>query len=152
MIPRRPLIVGEAFSPRLSAGAVLAALSRGVLAAGAPEPDMLELGDLDGPGSERTARFAAAGLDERLHRARALVLAVSSLTPQSLLGSVAFELATRARQGGVPSFAVTGENCLGPFDQRILDLQLVFQARSAAKLEASAQHLWLRADSPGTSR
>ena len=51
----------------------------------------------------------------------------------------AFELATRARQGGVPSYAVTAENGLDSFQERILDLQLVLQAAAPRSLLAAGR-------------
>ena len=59
----------------------------------------------------------------------------------TLAGSVAFEIATRARQGGVPAYAVTAENALERFDARILDLQLILQARSRDALVAAGREL-----------
>ena len=56
-------------------------------------------------------------------------------------GSAAFEIATRARQAGVPAYAVTGENALGAFDARMLDLQLVLEARGPRGLAAAGRRL-----------
>ena len=53
----------------------------------------------------------------------------------------AFELATRARQGGVPCYAVTAENGLDSFQARILDLQLVLQAGAPRSLRAAGSAL-----------
>jgi glycerate 2-kinase len=52
-----------------------------------------------------------------------------------------FEIATRARQAGVPAYAVAGENALDPFDERILDLQAILEASSPRALEAAGRHL-----------
>ena len=49
----------------------------------------------------------------------------------TLAGSPAFEIATRARQAGVPAYAVTGVNELDAFDARMLDLQVILQASDA---------------------
>ena len=76
-----------------------------------------------------------------MRRARAVVLAQPRLAEDELRGSAAFEIATRARQGGVPAYAVTGENALAPFDARILDLQVILEARSKQKLAAAGEKL-----------
>ncbi|HEY7960526.1 MAG TPA: hypothetical protein VID29_01280 [Solirubrobacteraceae bacterium] len=67
--------------------------------------------------------------DLRMHRSRAIVLAARTLDGKTLLkrGAV-FEIATRARQGGVPAYAIVGHNALDLFEARILDLQAVLQA------------------------
>ncbi len=61
------------------------------------------------------------------------MIAEPRLHEQTLAGSVAFEIATRARQGGVPAYAVTGENLLDSFDARILDLQTIIEARDSSR-------------------
>ena len=98
-IPRHALLACEPFSPRLGAGGVAAALSAGLTAAGAPEPDSLELpGDAD---YRATAALLERGhFHRRMHAARAVVIAVPSLAEQTLAGSAAFEIATLARQSG----------------------------------------------------
>ena len=50
-----------------------------------------------------------------------------------------FEIATRARQAGVPAYAVAGRNRLDSFDARILDLQLVIEASSERALVAAGR-------------
>jgi hypothetical protein len=79
--------------------------------------------------------------DLRMKRARAVVLAAAHLRESTLRGSLAFEIATRARQGGVPAYAVTGENALTPFDARILDLQAIFEASNPRALAAAGRKL-----------
>ncbi|MGH2875814.1 MAG: glycerate kinase, partial [Solirubrobacteraceae bacterium] len=76
------------------------------------------------------ALLAGLDFDARMRGARAVVLAEAHLRESTLRGSVAFEIATRARQGGVPAYAVTGENALTAFDARILDLQMIVEASS----------------------
>jgi len=41
----------------------------------------------------------------------------------------------------VPAYAVTGENALAPFDARILDLQVIFEASSPRALAAAGRML-----------
>jgi glycerate kinase len=76
-----------------------------------------------------------------MRRARALVLAQRRLAESTLQASAAFELATRARQTGVPCYALTARNGLDAFDARMLDLQLVIEARDLAALQAAGRRL-----------
>jgi len=69
-----------------------------------------------------------------MRAARAVVIAEPRLDERTLAGTVAFEIATRARQSGVPAYAVTRQDDLDSFDARILDLQTVLQARSHRSL------------------
>ena len=52
-----------------------------------------------------------------------------------------FEVATRARQSGVPCYAIVGEDALDAFDKRILDLDVVLEAASAGELERAGAAL-----------
>jgi glycerate kinase len=141
LIPTKPLIVTGAFGPGLPATRVAGALARGLQAAGVPVPDMCALGPaLDAHGSLR-ARLEELDIDLRIRRARAVILGEWLLEERLLAGTATFEIATRARQGGVPAYAVTGENRLSSFDARMLDLQLVLQARSARALTAAGRKL-----------
>ncbi|MGC9220992.1 MAG: glycerate kinase [Solirubrobacteraceae bacterium] len=79
----------------------------------------------------------AVGFDTRMRAAAAVVTGEGSLDRQSLAGKVVSEVATRARQAGVPCHAVVGRNRLGCFDLRILDLQLVEEATTLAEIEAA---------------
>jgi glycerate 2-kinase len=123
------LVAAEAFSARLGAGAVAAALADGLRQGGRLQTDIYEL---DGLGEDFDARMKAA---------RAVVIATPRLDEQTLLGSLPFEIATRARQAGVPAYAVTRENDLDLFDSRILDLQVIAQARSAQTLARAGERL-----------
>lgn len=139
-IPRRALLACEPFGARLDAASVATALAAGLTAAGAPEPDVVELA----PGADD--RIAARELERqrfqgRMRESRAIVLAVPVLREQTLAGSSAFEVATLARQAGVPCYAVSAEVDLNAFDLRILDLQLVLAARGAAALRRAGQRL-----------
>ncbi|HEX4563697.1 MAG TPA: hypothetical protein VH115_04510 [Solirubrobacteraceae bacterium] len=135
LIPRRALLVSGAHSARIGAEAAAAALACGLRAGGAPEPDVALL---DGDGAEQ---LAALGFDERLRAARGVIIAVAALDPHTIARGVAFEVATRARQTGVPAYAVARESRLSSFDARLLDLQLVLQARSARALSAAGRRL-----------
>jgi hypothetical protein len=108
---------------------------------------------LDGLAAEPVARGLRAGGwevdvaapddvdDLRLRAARALVVGEPVLDDRTLLRSVAGELATRARQAGVPCHAVTRENHLDRFAARILDLQAIVEGSSDAELEAAGREL-----------
>jgi glycerate 2-kinase len=85
--------------------------------------------------------LAAVDYDARMRAARAVVTGEGRLDRQSLVGKVVSEVATRARQAGVPCHAVVGSNTLELFDLRILDLQLVLEATTLAKLEAAGAEL-----------
>jgi Glycerate kinase family len=142
------LVVSGPFGPGLPASRVAAAIGRGLQAGGLPEPDLcpLEL-ERESPRLRReepgdSGRLLdALDLDARMRHARAVVLATRRLTQRTLSGSATFEIATRARQAGVPAYAVTGENGLERFDARMLDLQLILQARGARALAAAGRRL-----------
>jgi glycerate kinase len=68
-------------------------------------------------------------------------VAQARLREDTLAGSAAFELATRARQAGVPAFGITAENRLDSLDARILDLQAILEASTARALEAAGRKL-----------
>jgi hypothetical protein len=87
------------------------------------------------------ALLASLDFDARMRSARAVVLAEERLRERTLRGSVAFEIATRARQGGVPAYAVTADNALAPFDARILDLQVIVEAAGSRALAAAGRKL-----------
>jgi glycerate kinase len=139
--PRQLLIAAVAFGPRLSASAVVAAIARGVHAGGLPAPDLLPLEPADEATADVRALLDSVDFDARMRRARAVVIAAPLLKERALAGSLTFEIATRARQSGVPAYAVTAENRLDAFDARILDLQVILQARSARSLESAAHKL-----------
>jgi glycerate kinase len=83
----------------------------------------------------------AIGFDERMRAARAVVTGEGRLDQQSLAGKAVSEVATRARQAGVPSFAIVGQRALDAFGQRILDLQVVLEAGTPQQLGSAARKL-----------
>jgi glycerate kinase len=104
------------------------AFARGLVAGGLEEPDVYDLADgLD------------ATFDARLRAAFAVVVGEPRLDRDTLRGRLLFEIATRARQAGVPCHAVVGDDALDPFAKRILDLQYVL----TGDLEAAGA--WLAA-------
>jgi glycerate kinase len=140
LIPTRLLIASGTFSPRLSAPSVAAAIARGVRTAGHPEPDLCPLDGTEEPDGFR-ARLDAVSFDARMRAARAVVIAAERLEERTLAGSAPFEIATRARQGGVPVYAITAHDELNAFDARILDLQLILIADGAKALAAAGYKL-----------
>jgi glycerate kinase len=95
----------------------------------------------DAPRIEASRLLDGLDFDRRMRAARALVIARERLDDRTLAGSVAFEAATRARQGGVPAYAVTGHNALDPFEARIVDLQVILEAGTTRALNAAGRKL-----------
>jgi glycerate kinase len=126
VISQRVLIVAAPFE-RLSAERVVGALERG-----------LREGDRELAVDVVVAEQPQA---ERLAAARAVVIAAGRLDERTLARSLAFEVATSARQAGVPAYAVTAENALDLFDARMLDLQLVVQASTVRALTDAGRKL-----------
>lgn len=83
----------------------------------------------------------ALGTDARMRAARAVVVGEGRLDLATLAGKAPGELATRARQSGVPCFAVVANRTLDPFGGRILDLQAILEAGDVATLEAAGREL-----------
>jgi hypothetical protein len=145
-IPRIPLnlrllVVSECFGSAFSAEAAAAALARGLRRGGLPAPDLLALPRGPLTPAELRAVLEEQHLQTRMLAARALVIAVAHLRENTLPASAAFELATRARQGGVPAYAVAGENALDSIQARVLDLQLILEASTPRKLAAAGRRL-----------
>ncbi len=141
LIPRRVLVASEGFPQKLSAASVAAAIARGLQAGGMGEPDLCPLADSQLAGTDLRALLDSLGFDGRMRACRAVIVAASRLHERTLYGSVTFEIATRARQGGVPAYAVTSENGLDAFDTRILDLQSILVANSPRALTAAGRKL-----------
>jgi glycerate kinase len=79
--------------------------------------------------------------DARMRSARAVIVGEGTLDASTLYGKAPFEIATRARQAGVPAYAIVGHNALHRFDARILDLQLILQANDERSLVAAGRKL-----------
>jgi glycerate 2-kinase len=144
-ISQRLLVACAPFGPRLSAAAAVRAIARGLVEGGLPEPDACPLPSAGGNG-EGGGGNGGGGVremleeldfDARMRRARAVVVGTPLLEERALAGSAVFEIATRARQGGVPAYAVTGDDALAAFDARVLDLQVILLARSGAALTSA---------------
>ena len=83
----------------------------------------------------------AIGFDQRMREAAFVVTGEGRLDRQTFLCKAVFEVATRARQGGVACHSIVGRASLEPFEQRILDLQTVTDATTLAELEAAGRAL-----------
>jgi glycerate kinase len=70
----------------------------------------------------------ALGFDERMRRAPFVVTGEGRLDESTLAGKAVAEVATRCRQSGVWCHAVVGQNDLGRFGTRVLDLASVHEA------------------------
>lgn len=81
------------------------------------------------------------GFDARMRAARAVVTGEGRLDMQSLVGKVVSEVATRARQSGVPCHAIVGSRELDSMGARILDLDRVIEASTVKELEAAGRSL-----------
>ena len=129
-IPDTPLIAVCAFGADLPAERVAEAIAKGMRIAEMPEPDVCPIED-----------GLPASFDVRMRRARAVVVGAGRLDRETLAASAVFEIATRARQAGVPAYGVTGVNELDAFDARILDLQVILEASSVRTLSAAGREL-----------
>ncbi len=83
----------------------------------------------------------AIGFQARMRSARAVVTGEGRLDRQSLAGKAVSEVATRARQAGVPCHAIVGTNELDTFGARVLDLDTIFEASTVAQLRAAGRRL-----------
>jgi glycerate kinase len=83
----------------------------------------------------------AVDFDPRMRSARAVLTGEGKLDQQSLAGKLVSEIATRARQTGVPCYAIVGTRELDSFGARILDLQAVVEAGTLAEIEDAARRL-----------
>jgi glycerate kinase len=79
--------------------------------------------------------------DSRMRAARAVVTGEGRLDQQSLAGKAISEVATRARQSGVPCHAIVGRRELDSFGIRILDLPAVLEAGTLGQIRAAAVRL-----------
>jgi hypothetical protein len=140
-VPRHLLLACTPLGGRLGAERVIEALAAGIGQGGMAESDGCPLPDGEIRGADARVTLDERDFDARMLAARAVVIAVERLHERTLAGSIAFEIATRARQSGVPCYAVARENSLTRFDERILDLQAVIQAADAAALRRAGRRL-----------
>jgi glycerate 2-kinase len=83
----------------------------------------------------------AVGFDARMRAARCVITGEGRLDEQSLVGKLVSEVATRARQGGVPCHVVCGTRELDAMGARVLDLERVLEATSAEQLRGAGRQL-----------
>jgi glycerate 2-kinase len=83
----------------------------------------------------------ALQFDRRMRGARAVVTGEGKLDQQSLAGKLVSEIATRARQAGVPCHAIVGTRELDSFGARVLDLQTVLEAGTPGQLRAAGRRI-----------
>jgi glycerate 2-kinase len=83
----------------------------------------------------------ALDFDRRMLASRAVIVGEGRLDATSLQGKIAAEIATRARQHGVPAHAIVGSCALERFDARILDLQEILEAGDVVAIERAAAAL-----------
>lgn len=95
---------------------------------------------------EPGARFVldTLGFDARMRAARAVIVGEGRLDATTLEGKIAGEIATRARQAGVPCHAIVGTDAIDRFSARILDLQVILEAQDLQQLEAAGHDLGRR--------
>jgi glycerate kinase len=147
VIPRTVLIAMEPFGDELDAKRAGAAIGRGLRAGdpslGVDACPIEPATQRDEPATPEAVRelLEALDFDARMRAARAVVVGTERLDERTLLGSAVFEIATRARQAGVPAYAVAAENALSQFDARILDLQVILQARDTRALRRAGEKL-----------
>jgi hypothetical protein len=142
MISNTVLVLAGPFAGGLDAERVSAAIARGMSADGRLECDLCLLEDDLGAGVlDRSRPLDELDFDRRMRAARAVVLACARLDDRTLASSVAFEAATRARQAGVPAYALSEHNALDPFEARVVDLQVILEAATPRALSAAARKL-----------
>src|SRR3954453_19030967 len=83
----------------------------------------------------------ALDFDARMRAARAVITGEGKIDEQTLQGKIAGEIATRARQAGVPCFAIVGTRELDAFGPRMLDLQRILEAGDLDAIAAAAASL-----------
>jgi len=142
MISETVLVLSGPFGERLDAERVAATIARGLTAQGRLECDLCPLTQDLGVRAEKPSEpLDRVDFDRRMRAARAVVIACARLDDRTLAGSVAFEAATRARQAGVPAYAVTGHDALDPFEARIVDLQVILEASTPRALSVAGEKL-----------
>lgn len=129
------LVAAEAFDGKLDAARASKAIGRGLRAAAHElETDLCPIQPLRAD--------LPRDLDARMRKSRAVVIAAARLDHETLLrGEAVSEIATRARQTGVPCYAIAGSDKLDPFEARILDLQVVLEAGDERGLAAAGRKL-----------
>jgi glycerate kinase len=145
LIPETPIVAATSFPSAVAAARAAAAIGRGLLAGGVPGAELVSVTpEIEGARGVRKL-LEAVGFDARMRRARAVIVGDGCpherIGGRSWIDSVTFEIATRARQAGVPAYAVLAIDALDSFDARMLDLQVVLEARSIQALSVAGRRL-----------
>jgi glycerate kinase len=145
LIPETPIVAATSFPSGLSAAQVAAAIGRGLVAGGRPPAELFPIAPEIGGAQGVRELLNALGFDAWMRRARAVIIAEGGLRERAggdcLMASAIFEIATRARQAGVPAYAVLAIDALDSFDARMLDLQVVLEAGDTPALSAAGRRL-----------
>jgi hypothetical protein len=142
VISETVLVLAGPFGEGLDAERAGSAIARGLTAEDRLACDICALEqDLGARADGPSKPLDEADFDRRMRAARALAIACAHLDDRTLAGSIAFEAATRARQSGVPAYAVTGRDALDPFEARIVDLQVILEASTTRALSATGREL-----------
>ena len=72
----------------------------------------------------------AVGFDALAQDAFAVVTGEGRLDEQTIGGKLLFEVATRARQNGVPCYAVVGRDDLDAFEHRLMNIEVEAASRN----------------------
>jgi glycerate 2-kinase len=88
--------------------------------------------------------LGALDIDRRLRASRAVIVGEGRIDATTLEGKAAAEVATRARQIGVPAHAIVAVNAIDRFDMRILDVQTILEATDVDQIERAAVELAAR--------
>jgi glycerate 2-kinase len=83
----------------------------------------------------------AVEFDRRMRDARVVITGEGRLDQQSLVGKLVSEIATRARQRGVPCEAVCGVRALDAMGARMLDLEHILEATTLDELRRAGREL-----------
>jgi glycerate kinase len=83
----------------------------------------------------------AVGFDARMRAARCVITGEGRLDESSLAGKLVSEVATRARQAGVPCDAVCGRRELDAMGARVLDLERILEASTLSELRVAGRAL-----------
>jgi glycerate kinase len=136
-VPDTILLAPDAFTGSYSSREVAEALQRGLERSGQPA----EIFPLTDAGAGALSVLDVAGYESRMRRALAVITGAGLLDRRSLVGTLLSDVATRARQTGVPCHAVVGRNRIDQFDLRILDLQMVIEAGPLDEISAAAARI-----------
>jgi glycerate 2-kinase len=83
----------------------------------------------------------AVEFDRRMLDSRAVITGEGRLDQQSLVGKLVSEIATRARQRGVPCDAICGVRELDAMGARMLDLEHILEATTLDELQRAGREL-----------